>query len=479
MNPRSSSSADKHGIDPANRSVSAAIGAVNAQMPVDPGAFPSASPGNPVGHFLAEMASHDLDAALQLLAERAQYITGASGAAIALRRGQHPDMLCRASAGSNAPELGALLSMEYGLSGESLRTRQILRCDDIEGDVRVNHDACRRLGIASVVIMPVVCSDQAVGVFEIFSGLPHAFAERDLSALRRLSGMVETAVAHASAMQYAPAGETAEPPAEETIAVVAAPIVEGVPVEPVPVPVTSSITEPTNAKASEAKTEVISDAEGVKSPPANTQQPASAATESPTLKTPVAEPKRPLYWSAGSQTQDSENKATEKAPVPVPLGLRNLQKCEACGFPVSSGRKFCVECEEKQWRGQRAGKSKDAAARPGEVAPTAPESVGASSIKSEVAATEKSADVLPRETQAGTDGDAQSKPALDTTTTAGEIDPSFPALNSDSQSSAPRADETTLFLSATQSESWLAANKYLLGMLLLVAIIIAAVMWLR
>ena len=72
------------------------------------------------------MAQRDLDAALQLLADRAQFITGASGAAIALRRQGMKDMLCRASSGSNAPELGALLSTEFGLSGESVRTRQLL-----------------------------------------------------------------------------------------------------------------------------------------------------------------------------------------------------------------------------------------------------------------------------------------------------------------------------------------------------------------
>jgi len=38
----------------------------------------------------------------------------------------------------------------------------------------------------------------------------------------------------------------------------------------------------------------------------------------------------------------------------------------------------------------------------------------------------------------------------------------------------------TLFLSsATPSESWFAANKYTLGALLVVAIIIAAIVWLR
>src|ERR1700685_2158566 len=134
---------------------------------------------------LADLAQRDLDAALQLLAERAQYITEATGAAIALRRGDHNDMLCRASAGSSAPELGALISMEYGLSGESVRTRQTQRCDDAEQDSRVNREGCRHLGIASVIIMPILSNDRVLGVFQLFSGQPRAFVDRDLSALRR------------------------------------------------------------------------------------------------------------------------------------------------------------------------------------------------------------------------------------------------------------------------------------------------------
>src|ERR1700692_4358226 len=67
-------------------------------------------PGEDRGHSLAEMARCDLDAALQLLTDRAQYITGASGAAIALRRDGKNDMLCRATAASNGAELGAVFS---------------------------------------------------------------------------------------------------------------------------------------------------------------------------------------------------------------------------------------------------------------------------------------------------------------------------------------------------------------------------------
>src|SRR5690348_16942819 len=85
-------------------------------------------PGEDGGRSLAEMAERDLAATLQLLAERAQYITGATGAAIALR--DHDEMVCRASAGSSAPEVGTQLQVNSGLSGESVRTRQTLRCDD-------------------------------------------------------------------------------------------------------------------------------------------------------------------------------------------------------------------------------------------------------------------------------------------------------------------------------------------------------------
>src|SRR5271155_3489702 len=204
------------------RSAMSSVSAASAHLPMlqDPG---PRVPGKDGRRSLAEMAYSDLDAALQLLAERAQYITGANGAAIALRRGQHNDMLCRASVGSNAPELGALLSMEYGLSGESVRTHKPLRCDDTERDPRVNREGCRQLGIASVVVMPIVSEQQVLGVFELFSGQPRAFDPRDLTALQRLGEMVETAVKHAVAAQTTPGAEAladAEPPPVAEIVVV-------------------------------------------------------------------------------------------------------------------------------------------------------------------------------------------------------------------------------------------------------------------
>src|SRR5882724_10673933 len=158
-------------------------------------------PGEDGGNSLSEMAQRDLDATLQLLAERAQYITGASGVAIALREGEN--MVCCASAGPSAPGMGTHLQIDSGLSAESVRTRQTLHCDDAGNDPRVNQESCRAFGIASVVVMPLVRGEEVYGVFELLAGRPHALEERDFIALNRLAEMIQTAVEHAEAARRA------------------------------------------------------------------------------------------------------------------------------------------------------------------------------------------------------------------------------------------------------------------------------------
>src|SRR5580692_9292702 len=153
------------------------------------------------GKSLIEMAQRDLEAALQLLAERAQYITGASGAAIALL--DDTEMICRASAGPSAPELGAEVQVKSGLTGESVRTRQVLRCDDAEIDPRVNRESCRALGIRSVMVVPLIREQEVIGVFELLADRANAFEERDVTALERLGEMVQTGLEHADAAKRA------------------------------------------------------------------------------------------------------------------------------------------------------------------------------------------------------------------------------------------------------------------------------------
>jgi Tfp pilus assembly protein PilZ len=88
----------------------------------------------------AESMGNDLEAILSLIALRSHSLLRASGAAIALA-GNSDDastMACRASAGSSAPPVGAILQVGTGFSGECVRTARRLRCDDTETDERVD-----------------------------------------------------------------------------------------------------------------------------------------------------------------------------------------------------------------------------------------------------------------------------------------------------------------------------------------------------
>ena len=92
--------------------------------------------------FSAELA---LEIVLNEIVEKACLSTGATGAAIVMRR--DGEMVCRASSGSTAPDLGSQLDEESGLSGECIQTRKTQRCDDAPDDPRVDREASLRLGV--------------------------------------------------------------------------------------------------------------------------------------------------------------------------------------------------------------------------------------------------------------------------------------------------------------------------------------------
>src|SRR6202042_1377594 len=66
----------------------------------------------------------------------------------------------------------------------------------------------------------------------------------------------------------------------------------------------------------------------------------------------VAPSRKQLFWTAAPSLAADAGKPEAADESHVPPVLRNLHKCEACGFPVSAGRALCVECEEKKWSGK-------------------------------------------------------------------------------------------------------------------------------
>jgi putative methionine-R-sulfoxide reductase with GAF domain len=138
----------------------------------------------------------DLDAALQLVAERALTFMHATGAAIALSRGD--EMVCVAAAGTDAPSPGAPLRVDSGFSGECIRADKLLRCDDAEIDSRVDREACHALGICSIMAIPIHRDHAAIGLLEVFSSNAGAFSEKDNTILQQLADTALAAVNRAA-----------------------------------------------------------------------------------------------------------------------------------------------------------------------------------------------------------------------------------------------------------------------------------------
>jgi putative methionine-R-sulfoxide reductase with GAF domain len=247
----------------------------------------------------------ELQAALQLLVERAQYITGATGATLALPEGD--EMVCRASAGVSAPPVGARLQVRSGLTGESIARRQLLRCDNAENDPRVNLETCHEMGIASIVVMPLVRRNGDVrGLFELFSDHPYAFEERDLSALERMADLTLAAL---------DLSENRRP--------------EGLPKDG---SARGPLLERPNAGATlpEAK------------PPVRAPAVSDRIEKLPEIVPVKAAPPAPSGADASAGAQ------AFAMPQVVPEAMRRVQKCSSCGFPVSEGRTICLDCEKKQ-----------------------------------------------------------------------------------------------------------------------------------
>jgi N-acetylmuramoyl-L-alanine amidase len=166
------------------------------------------------------------DEVLQLISERALAITETDGVAIALTEGN--EVRCRAAAGEMAPDVGVRLDPYSGFSGACFRTGLIVRCDDTEKDPRVDQEACRRIGVRSIVAVPLLTEQGVVGLIAAFCRETHGVNDGDI---RSLSLLAELALAALQPDEDLPASkpgvtawetlgrtETTQPPPAEATA---------------------------------------------------------------------------------------------------------------------------------------------------------------------------------------------------------------------------------------------------------------------
>jgi GAF domain-containing protein len=81
------------------------------------------------------------------------------------------------------------------LAGLCVRTGQVWRCDDATSDRNVNVEACRELGIRSVIAAPLNHLNKVLGILQVLSSETFAFDDRDVATVQLLSQVMVMAFA--------------------------------------------------------------------------------------------------------------------------------------------------------------------------------------------------------------------------------------------------------------------------------------------
>ncbi len=142
-------------------------------------------------------SSQNLKGAMEIITGRIRDLTRAEGAIVEMMDGD--ELVYRAAGGSAAPFIGLRLKPGNSLSGLSVREGAIFKCDDSETDPRVDRDACRKIGLRSMVVAPLRHKGQPVGVLKILSAHERAFGGEDVATLELMSGFLSGTISDALA----------------------------------------------------------------------------------------------------------------------------------------------------------------------------------------------------------------------------------------------------------------------------------------
>ena len=133
-------------------------------------------------------AGLDLQRVVDVITQRAQELTGSTGAVVEMLDG--PDLVYWSGSGSVRQHMGVRIPAQGSLSGLAMATGALLNCGDSETDPRVNRAACQRVGLRSALVTPLHCEGEFVGVLKVLSARPHAYDTRQEALLETLASFI-------------------------------------------------------------------------------------------------------------------------------------------------------------------------------------------------------------------------------------------------------------------------------------------------
>ena len=108
---------------------------------------------------------------------------GADGLCVAYA--EQGKVVCRASCGNIAPAVGTPLNVNSGIGAQCLREGKTTICGDTETDPRVNREVCRRIGVRSILAVPLRLNSAVIGIAQAFYAKPSGFSEANILELEQ------------------------------------------------------------------------------------------------------------------------------------------------------------------------------------------------------------------------------------------------------------------------------------------------------
>lgn len=139
--------------------------------------------------------AHDPNRVVGAVIRRAQELTRSTGAVVEIVDGDA--LVYWAACGSAQAQLGLRIPLAASLSGLCIASNEVLRCDDSEIDTRVNRDACRRVGLRSMLTMPLLHEGRPFGVLKVLSPYPRAYRDEDIRAMDMMATLIGAVLGHA------------------------------------------------------------------------------------------------------------------------------------------------------------------------------------------------------------------------------------------------------------------------------------------
>jgi len=142
------------------------------------------------------MAEGPLQSILELIADRAQNLTAADGAAVEIADGD--DLVYLAASGMMKPHAGTRIKRDGSLSGFCIQTGRAAYCANPEIDSHSAPETYKHLGAGSMIVVPLYNGGTIVGAITVASSRIDAFHESDVNTLQLMAVQAGAAMSHAA-----------------------------------------------------------------------------------------------------------------------------------------------------------------------------------------------------------------------------------------------------------------------------------------